>query len=225
MTARRRKVEIFMVEPEIAPAVREIIAVLRRNLSSQRRPPTRNRASTHELRRHGNCWRLVYGDTSFLFPDRVGFSYLITLLRQPGVPVAVTDIDRKSLSRMSSRLTGLADAVADETALAQARTRLKEVEEELDAAEGLGEPERYALLLEDRLALKSYVRSSEGLGARPRQFVDERERCRNRVCGAIRRAMTDIHRACPEAGEPLRRSVRLGRSCVYEPVAEVRWKL
>ena len=65
--------------------------------------------------------------------------------------------------------------------------------------------------------------SAYGLGGRPRRTGDDAERARQAVTWRIRDAMARIDAAHPELGSHLRRSVRTGTFCVYDPAEPVDW--
>jgi hypothetical protein len=64
-----------------------------------------------------------------------------------------------------------------------------------------------------------------GLGGKDRRGPDPAERARKAVTARIREAITRIEAAHPELGRHLRRSVRTGSFCVYDPADPTDWRL
>jgi len=64
-----------------------------------------------------------------------------------------------------------------------------------------------------------------GLGGRPRRAGDPAERARQTVAARIKEALARIDAVHPDLGRHLRRSVRTGRVCVYEPDSPIEWSL
>jgi hypothetical protein len=73
------------------------------------------------------------------------------------------------------------------------------------------------VMLDDADWLADELRGSTGLGGRARQFADNPERARIAVGKAIRRALDRVSAADPVLGEHLRRTVRTGMRCRYQP--------
>ena len=105
----------------------------------------------------------------------------------------------------------------DARALAEYRERLRELEVELDGAERDADRGRAERLAAERELLRAELARAFGLGDRPRRAGSADERTRVAVTRAIRYAIERIA-ACDEAlAEHLRRSVRTGAFCAYEP--------
>jgi len=128
-----------------------------------------------------------------------------------------------------SELTGAAGLprsdvgpVADRRALAAYRSRLRQIDAELDSADA-GAAEAKALHRE-REALLDELSAATGLGGRPRMAGSTTERMRKAVTYRIRHAITRIADAHPELGRHLRASVRTGTWCGYAPEHRVDWR-
>jgi hypothetical protein len=63
------------------------------------------------------------------------------------------------------------------------------------------------------------VGAAVGLGGRQRTSLDPAERARKAVTGRIREAIGHIEVVHSELGRHLRRSIRTGTFCVYDPPA------
>jgi hypothetical protein len=67
------------------------------------------------------------------------------------------------------------------------------------------------------------LRSSLGLGGRPRRLGDQTERARKTVSARIRGVLARIERAHPVLGQHLRDNISTGTVCRYTPSAGRRW--
>ena len=64
-----------------------------------------------------------------------------------------------------------------------------------------------------------------GLGGRPRRLLDPAERARKAVTERVHEAITHIEKIHRGLGRHLRRSVRTGSFCVYDPTEPTAWLL
>jgi hypothetical protein len=145
----------------------------------------------------------------------VGLRHLATLVANPGVEIpalALTDPEGVATASSSPQ------PVVDDEALRQYRARLRDLRVRIDEAEELGQHDRVAALRSESAWLLHEVRTSTGLGGRPRQFADGGERARVAVGKAIRRAVDRIYAADTVIGEELRACVETGAVCRYQPV-------
>jgi hypothetical protein len=115
-----------------------------------------------------------------------------------------------------------ADAVLDDNARRQFRTRLCAIDAAL--AEAGASSEQIARLEAERDALLSELRSAIGLGGRRRRLGDDAERARKAVSGRIRDCIARLSGLHPELGQHLGRSIETGSTCVYAPSAAMRWR-
>jgi hypothetical protein len=105
------------------------------------------------------------------------------------------------------------------------RQRLADLDEELADAEAANDPERETQARREREFLLGELSAAVGLGGRDRTSLDPAERARKAVTGRIREAISRIESAHAELGHHLRRSLRTGAFCVYDPPAPTTWVL
>ena len=172
-----------------------------------------------EFRRTGDVWSVGLGGRVAHVRDSKGMRDLAALLAVPGRAVAALDL-------LGDRADG-ADTgeVADARARAAYRDRLRDLDDELADADAANDPARAERARAERDALVAHLTSAYGLGGRARRTGDPAERARTAVTARIRDALRRIEVADAGAGAHLRRSVRTGTFCSYEPVAPVRWRL
>jgi len=186
---------------DIGPHADEAEGVLRR---SQDHPPAgRGGASgVNVLRRTAAGWEVVFGDCAAVLPDTPGMGHIAALLAADGRPVHVLD------------LVGPAppDAMAHEYRAALDELDQRPVPPADPLAAALAGAERD--LLTGELADVT-AGPSPTPGDRARRLVALR----------LRRALDRIDAAVPPLAGHLRRSIRTGTFCLYEPEAPARWKI
>ena len=111
----------------------------------------------------------------------------------------------------------------DPEAREQYRSRLRELELELEDAAAAHDPVREERARDEREFLLAELRSAVGLHGRTRRAIDPSERARKAVTWRIRDAITRAEAVHPPLGHHLRRSVRTGTLCVYDPPEPTRW--
>ncbi len=188
-----------------------------------------------ELVPRGAFWSVAHGGNEVLVKNRKGLHYVAELLRNPDrdvhvrtlvalfgpadapapdprvtKPQVVRDVDAHS--------DDFSEHLVDPKARRAYERRLAELDDELDAAGGFGDPEHLAVLREERDALRQEMSRITGLGGRPRR-IDDGERMRVAVTRAIRNALSSIVDASPEIGGALARRIRTGNSCRYSSTA------
>jgi hypothetical protein len=173
--------------------------------------------------REGDYWTMGVGETTVRLKHLRGFTYIGHLLRRPGVDVHVFDLvdlaDGVTLERgqVVHRDAGDGGPVLDDTARAEVKARLRELDEELAEAEeanDLGRIERYRAEIE-RLA--DYLTAASGLGGRDRGAATQANRARIAVAKAIRIALARIAAQSPDLARHLERTIDTGTFCSYVP--------
>lgn len=200
-----------------------------RRLGGTSAPPNPSESSSARFVREGDAWRLSYGGREVVVRDAKGMSDLCRLLAAPSRPVPAVELVADSAGKRGSTRDGdlhppgdLGDVI-DSTARAAYQQRLTELADEIDEADLTGDAERSARLLVERDALVAQLSAAYGLGRRPRRAGDPAERARTAVTGRINAAIARIAQFHPELGRHLKRSLRTGRLCVYEPESPVDW--
>ena len=190
------------------------------------------------FRREGEYWSVAFAGSILLLRDGKGLRYLARLLADPGSEFHVLDmvaVERgRTVDVSSAREPGLAFSVlgdAGEMLDARAkdayRRRLAEIEEDIEEALAMGDPDREAQAETERDFLIRELSRAIGLGGRDRRAGSASERARVAVTRAVRSAMTRIREHNRQLGEHLDRSVRTGTYCAYlpDPRVPVVWKL
>jgi hypothetical protein len=191
--------------------------------------------SSNAFIREGEFWSLSYGGTVVRLKDTKGLRDLAQLLASPGREVAAVDLARGgrrdapvrvgAFAESGLSMEGDAGEAIDADARAQYRARLIELEDEISEAEAANDLERASRGREEREFLLAELGAAVGLGGRPRRALDPAERARKAVTWRVRDAINHIERAHAQLGRHLRRSIRTGSLCVYDPPEDTTWRL
>jgi hypothetical protein len=177
--------------------------------------------SSNVFRRDGDVWDLSFGGATVRLRDVKGLRDIAALLACPGREVPAVDLAGAPGAPQQGDLGG----VLDEQARRAYKARLVELGAELEAADAAGDAGRSSRAQREHAALVAQLAGAYGLGGRPRRTGDSAERARQAVSWRVRDAMARIERVHPDLAEHLRRSVRTGASCVYEPAGPIDWTL
>jgi hypothetical protein len=175
--------------------------------------------SDPEFRLQGGQWRLDFDGHTALVLDTKGMHDIAALLAAAGRQVHVVTLLGREL-----RTVG-ADPVLDRRAATAFRERLTTLAEEIEEAERHDDRPRAARARAERDALTCELRTSAGLGGRPRRLGDETERARKTVTARVRDALRRIERAHPTLARHLRETIHTGTHCAYLPEVTLRWRL
>jgi hypothetical protein len=138
---------------------------------------------------------------------------------------AVDQQDRLAPTRDLVGQFDAVDPVIDQTALAQYKRRIAELESEIDQAHERGDGEAAAVAQEELDALITQLTAAYGLGGRSRRTPDHVERARKAVSRRLRDAITRIAHAHPRLGRHLDASIRTGAFCSYQPERDTVWAI
>lgn len=187
--------------------------------------------------REGEFWSLVFAGRAVRLKDSKGVHDLARLLASPAREIAAMDLVAV-VPRSPAALRGAqvlagsgfvieagAGPLLDAEAREQYRERLTDLEQELADAEEAHDVERAAQVREEREFLLTELSAAVGIGGRGRPALDPAERARKAVTGRIRDAIGRIEAVHGELGRHLRRSVRTGSFCVYDPPTPTAWQL
>jgi len=188
---------------EIERLADEAETILRR---SQYLTPADQHTAINVFRRTADGWELAFGEGRAVIADAPGIGHIFSLMAADGRPVHVVDLVEGEENALSERVA------------VEYRSRLAEVDSQAVAADpvaaALARAERDFLGAE--LAVLSRSRSpATGIGDWARRLVALR----------IRGALDRIDEALPALGRHLRRSIRTGTFCLYEPERPERWKI
>ena len=189
-----------------------------RQVPRDARPPASATTALHLHPTSTGMWLVGPDDRAVAVRESKGFTYLRTLLRNPGVPVTALALSAAALGNTGRVVAegGLGDVI-DRQALDAYRRRLSDIDAELDEADRWSDDARAAALAVERDAVLEQVAVATGLGGRQRQTGGSAERARVAVRKAIAAAITRVNEVDAATGRLLRDSVRTGSVCSYDP--------
>ncbi len=183
--------------------------------------------------REGDFWTVSFARRVVRLRDSKGLQDIARLLGAPGKGVAAVDLaavvmpaiagSRARVAELGLGIEAGVGAMLDPQARRQYRERIFELEDETSEAEANNDPERAGRAREERAVLLAELKAALGLGGKDRQALDPAERARKAVTWRIRQAISRIEATHPELGRHLRRSVRTGTFCVYDPPEPIHW--
>jgi hypothetical protein len=176
---------------------------------------------TNRFVRHGDVWTITFAGATASLRDRKGLADLARLLAEPHRELAALDLAAAGGGAVAADLGDVIDADAREAY----KARLRDLDDELTEADAHGDAARSARLAAERDALVEQLVGAYGLGGRARRSGGSAERARTAVRSRLRDALDRIAEVNPELGRHLRRSVRTGTFCVYDPDPHVVWDL
>lgn len=181
------------------------------------------------FRRAGDTRTVRYLGTEIVVRDLVGLRYLARLLSDAGREFHVLDL--VAIEHGVSAAPGIAgeadpdlmlgrnDAgpMLDDQARRAYQRRLADIEEDIEDAERLRDPDRAELARRDRDYLVAELSRAFGLGGRSRDAGSTSERARTSVTRSIRYALRKLDEHHPQLAEHLTRTVGTGTYCTYAP--------
>ena len=159
-------------------------------------------------------WRIGQSN----FTELTGFFYIEELIRKQGVRIDCRELLTITCPELGElppqNDTG---AALDATAIQQIGTRLRELSQKRKEAEEKGDDNTYAKVDKEFKGIEKYLNSARGQGGKPRKTGDLKNRIRDRVATAIRRAFKSITKTEPKVAAHLKESIHLGCHPIYAP--------
>ncbi len=179
-------------------------------------------------RRSDGFWTIGTDGSTSSMPDLRGMHYLRLLLGRPGI-----DVFAHELSDAASGHAGVGviqrdfDRVLDANAKRAYRTRLQQLDEDIEETRASADPVRLERMEAERDALVAELVAAAGLGGRTRPVGSTAERSRVAVRKSIATALTRIEALDAPLARLLRDTIRTGVTCRYEsdPTRPSAWML
>lgn len=194
----------------------------------------------HVFRREGAVWRVTFEGSTTTLRHTKGLLYVEHLLRRPeqsvGVLELVSVIERTTKGAVrgsgsgDAAAVGLGDAsgglgpLLDDQALQELRSRLKDLDTEIEEGDEFNDSERAARAREEKAALLDSLKQAKGLGGRDRPIGSAVEQARKAVSEAIRRSLKELDREHPALAQHLRAFIQTGASLSYRPTLPPDWR-
>jgi len=195
-----------------------------------------------EFRKHGKWWTTIYRGVESKLNDQIGFSYIHYLLSHPNQDVSVKalvenfrvksfagyDSFPQSTEEMQNEGfqsfdPGIDAIEPDERQ--RLKNQLSSLDERISYAQGRGDYETVQKLEEDRSAIVADIKKRTDIHGRARKVLSPSERNRKSVQKAIDRALKNVGEHNVTLREHLKRSIKTGTFCRYQPEPHVDWNL
>ncbi len=176
-------------------------------------------ADNNAFQRQGELWCVAFAGKAAHLVGVKGFEDISRLLARPEQPIHSAE-----LMGVTSSLSD-ADGALDADARRALDRRIRELRDEVAAAERANDPGRAETASGEISQIAAELSRSLGLGGRSRKLGDPAERARSAVTWRIRSAIKKLRAAHPELGQHLAKNIRTGTFCVYEPREAIDWEL
>jgi hypothetical protein len=192
------------------------------SLPTETTPPSGREAAAppFTLLREGEYWTVASGSRSLRLKDSRGLQVLAQLVASAGQELHVLQL--MSSDDEAKRDAGDAGAVLDPKAVQSYRSRLLELREELEEAEGFADAGRADRARDEIDALTQELARAVGLGGRERRVGGAAERARTTVQKRLRNVIGRIEEGLPDVGKHLDLAIRTGTFCGYLPDGRTR---
>ncbi|MBW3608869.1 MAG: AAA family ATPase [Actinobacteria bacterium] len=191
--------------------------------------------------RRGDVWTIGPPGRQIQLRDAKGLAHVARLLDSPHVEFHALDLVGGAASargdttaaialgagiEVRARGEGDAGSVLDNQAKAAYRSRVAELQEEIDEAESFNDPERAARIQDEIDALVAELAAGVGLGGRDRKAASQAERARVNITKSVKDALKRIDDNHKVLGEHLRTTLRTGAYCAYlpDPRLQISWR-
>jgi hypothetical protein len=170
-------------------------------------------ATSFDMAREGDAWRLRFGERSFLVKDSRGMQLLARLVERPGEEVHVLALGSDEAGK--SLVEGPGGSVIDARTRAEYKARLIDLSGELDEAEAMADLGRVDTLRREKDQLEAEMLAAIGVGGKARSTGSASERARVNVQRRLKDAVARIGELDPAGGAYLEKAVRTGTYCRF----------
>ena len=174
-------------------------------------------ATTGSIRAGGQFWEVEFDGRAVLVRASKGMATVVHLLMAAGREIHCTELAGVDVAQSS---TG---DVIDAAARRKYEARIRELQSEIDAAEGDVDFARTYQLHVELDALVEHLSASLGRGQQTRRNADSTERARSAITHRLRTTIRQLEKVHPTLGRHLDRSVKTGTYCSYRPERPVTW--
>jgi len=163
-------------------------------------------------RRHGRHWQITAAGRTIHVDHCRGLTYLAVLLANPGTEIPALELTT------TPHPIGIDAGVVDGEATIEYRERLKELQQEIERCDAVGDQAGAIRAHAERDMLLARLRPTTDSADDALSPDAAEERARIAVGKAIRRALARIIDADPQMGALLSASIHTGRRCIYLPL-------
>ena len=193
---------------------------------------------------NGDYWEICYDGQCKFIKNSLGIQYIKYLIQNKGKEVHVTELfyhqnplpidvtntasstlgsqksEAKELPISTFRGTG---PLMDEQGKNAYKNRIKELDEQIEEAGGLGDTNKTEELKDEKDKIVNQLAADFGLGGKPRSSNDFYEQIRKNVTNCINREKSKLKKSFPELETHLM-FINTGWECSYSPKPDTNWK-
>jgi TolB-like protein len=175
------------------------------------------RSNDNVLRAKGDTWEISYGAETVYLSEVKGFHDLKLLLSNANEEIHCSDLMGIPISQDKG------DTTIDAQARSAYENRIRELQEELEEAEGFNDLGRIELLREELDQVVDHLSKALGLSGRTRKLSAPSDRARSAVTWRIRHAILKIESAHTALGKHFKHTIKTGTYCSYQPEIALLW--
>ena len=169
------------------------------------------------FRKSGTLWEMRYNGEKVLMAELKGFKDIYKLISQPTKEFHCSELMEIPV------LVGEDDQMFDQKAKNKYKTRLVQLQEDIEEAQEMNDNVRAGHLQEEYDKILDHLSSSLGLGGKTRKLDDQIDKARSALTWRIRTAIKKIRESHICLGNHLSNSIRTGIFCSYTPETETKW--
>ncbi|RIV45900.1 tetratricopeptide repeat protein [Flagellimonas pelagia] len=165
---------------------------------------------------HGELWELNYSGLSVTVKDSKGLHDIVQLLEHP-------EEEFHCLQLMGSSVNNEGEALIDEKALMEYKSKIKSLKMQIGDAEEIGLIEKAEGLKEEYEQLMGHIGKVMGLSNKARKTGSSLEKARAAVTWRIRNSIKKLEQIHPLLAKHLANSIKTGTCCSYKPEIPHEW--
>jgi 7-cyano-7-deazaguanine synthase in queuosine biosynthesis len=189
----------------------------------QYRQTAESGSSVPTFRLEGDYWKVWFEEEQTTMKDGIGLRHIARLLASPGRQWHCAELLAQEAGHAGPVPSGSSGEASDRVSIKTYRVWLEAIQEAIAVAISEGDVHRQAELQEEAEQIAAHLKAVTGLGGAPRQDGGDDEKARQAVSAAIRRAMKVIEKKHLGLWRHLRKFLKTGTFCCYDPSSEVVW--
>ncbi len=194
-----------------------------------RSPNNRHGLKAHpkpnQYQRSGDYWLVCFEGNECRMKHSRGLQFIHRLLSNQGTGIPSVELVQTGRQRTDDSNARARHEAIDDRALAEYRSRIIELDSEIQEAEEMNDLGRLETLRTERTVVTDHIASATGLHGRPRDLDKVAERARINVRNTIASAIRRLRKANNYLGRHFDYSIKTGRVCTYAPPTKTKWEL
>lgn len=169
-------------------------------------------------------WRITFEGNETQLKDLLGIRYLAHLIEAKGRSIPCYQLH--ALAKGQPVYEPMPGIIKDEhSALAKLRTRILEIDAEMEEAKSLSDHALQIRLEDEKQAILEELRTSQGLKGQIRREKSKAETIRVSVYNRIQTTLLHLDDELPALADHLRSSIQGGSEPCYSPAPDIHWEV